>query len=616
MDVKLPNGNIIKGVPDGTSKDDVKMKAIAAGLATEADFGEENNVIPVGTGANTQLVDIAQQPAPQPELSVTDRLLGAVEAGAALVTGATTGTLGYIAGAGEGLARQALGQYTSEEAKQMAEQASAALTYAPRTQAGQEYTANIAEAASVLPPVVAGFTPQQIAGAGQAAKGSMAAARGLPEMLPQRQPEAMQGLSVGAAEIPMEQVRVNRANELPVPLGDKLTKGMRTQDFAQQKFEKEVAKDSELGGDVRQREIELNEGVLHNVDSFLDQTGTTITDKNWRSQTGNKVIDALSASYEADMNKVQNAYNAARAKGETQQVIDVSPLANYLNESRVDVGVAPVINYIAKEAERLGVARGNLEDGSFEILPMTIDQSETLRQRVGAFTDDKNKQDIRRAVQIKRLIDDAQDQGTGSVFQSARKQRVQVRKKFEDLAIIDKLLDTQGNYADQRIASEAVIDRAVIGGTVQDVKNLRTTLSKAGDAGRDALSEVRAGVVRYIRDEATSNVGVDPNGNPIVSFAKLNKAIDTLDEDGKLDMLFGKAEAEKWRILRDVARDIKVTQPNAVNNSNTASHIALAVDLALSSGFAIPLPIVTSLKAIKEGARKAKVKKKIEEALN
>jgi hypothetical protein len=433
--------------------------------------------------------------------------------------------------------------------------------------------------------------------------------------MPQRQPQEMGGLSAGAAEIPMEQARVNRANELPVPLGDKLTKGMRTQDFAQQKFEKEVAKDSELGGDVRQREIELNEGVLHNVDSFLDQTGTTVTDKNWRSQTGNKVINALSASYEADNAKIRKAYEAARAKGETQQVIDVSPLADYLNESRVDVTVAPVVGAIAREAERLGVGRGKIDDGTFEILPMTIDQSETLRQRVGAFTDDKNKQDIRRAVQIKRLIDEAQDQGTGSVFQSARKQRVQLRKKFEDLAIIDKLLDTQGNYADQRIASEAVIDRAIVGGTVQDVRNLRSTLSKAGEAGLDALAEVRAGVVRHIRDEATSNVGQDPNGNPLISFAKLNKAIDTLDEDGQLDLLFGKAEAEKWRILRDVARDIKVTQPNAVNTSNTAGNIALAFDLALSSGFAIPLPIVTSLKMAKEAARKAKIKKKVDEAL-
>jgi hypothetical protein len=38
MDVKLPNGQVIRGVPDGTSKDDIMDKAISASLATEQDF--------------------------------------------------------------------------------------------------------------------------------------------------------------------------------------------------------------------------------------------------------------------------------------------------------------------------------------------------------------------------------------------------------------------------------------------------------------------------------------------------------------------------------------------------------------------------------------------------
>ena len=39
MDVTLPNGQVIKGVPDGTPKDVVMHKAISSGLATQADFG-------------------------------------------------------------------------------------------------------------------------------------------------------------------------------------------------------------------------------------------------------------------------------------------------------------------------------------------------------------------------------------------------------------------------------------------------------------------------------------------------------------------------------------------------------------------------------------------------
>jgi len=38
MNVTLPNGTVISGVPEGASKEDIKAKAISAGLATEADF--------------------------------------------------------------------------------------------------------------------------------------------------------------------------------------------------------------------------------------------------------------------------------------------------------------------------------------------------------------------------------------------------------------------------------------------------------------------------------------------------------------------------------------------------------------------------------------------------
>lgn len=54
-DIRLPNGKIIRGVPDGTPKEEIARKAIAAGLATEADF------------------NIQGQPAIQPAIQQADR---------------------------------------------------------------------------------------------------------------------------------------------------------------------------------------------------------------------------------------------------------------------------------------------------------------------------------------------------------------------------------------------------------------------------------------------------------------------------------------------------------------------------------------------------------------
>ena len=42
MDVILPNGQTIKGIPDGTPKDVIMQKAISAGIATEQDFIQDS----------------------------------------------------------------------------------------------------------------------------------------------------------------------------------------------------------------------------------------------------------------------------------------------------------------------------------------------------------------------------------------------------------------------------------------------------------------------------------------------------------------------------------------------------------------------------------------------
>tara|TARA_R110002020_G_scaffold475808_1_gene712526 strand:+ start:687 stop:2537 length:1851 start_codon:yes stop_codon:yes gene_type:complete len=41
MNVTLPNGKVINGIPEGTPKDAIMQKAISSGLATQADFGVE-----------------------------------------------------------------------------------------------------------------------------------------------------------------------------------------------------------------------------------------------------------------------------------------------------------------------------------------------------------------------------------------------------------------------------------------------------------------------------------------------------------------------------------------------------------------------------------------------
>lgn len=39
MDIKLPSGKLVQGIPDGTSKEDIRSKLLSSGVAVESDFG-------------------------------------------------------------------------------------------------------------------------------------------------------------------------------------------------------------------------------------------------------------------------------------------------------------------------------------------------------------------------------------------------------------------------------------------------------------------------------------------------------------------------------------------------------------------------------------------------
>jgi hypothetical protein len=100
--------------------------------------------------------------APPPSTSrALDQLIGAGETALTLGTACTGGTLGTLAGTLQGLSQQILsGQFGTPEAMRAVEQAAAAegaqaLTYQPRTQAGQEQVQAVGQVlANVLPPVL------------------------------------------------------------------------------------------------------------------------------------------------------------------------------------------------------------------------------------------------------------------------------------------------------------------------------------------------------------------------------------------------------------------------------------------------------------------------------
>lgn len=564
-------------------------------------------------------------PQPQPERSLADKAIGAGEAAWSAATGMTTGAVGGLIGTAEGIAdsiRQ--GKFGTQAGVDLAQQRAMEymgdLTYAPKTDAGNEYLQTVGEVASAL-PAASGIAAELQAGgmaarqAGQAARAGLDAAGGQVAKLAPKPAMQNGALSVGAAEVGggLEAQRAARAAELPVPV--QLTKGQRTQDFAQQQFERETAKMGEEGAALRQRFQEQNQALVQNFDAFLDDVGTTLPETAYKLQTGQKIDEALRKRSIADKARIRVAYKEAEKAGETESPVNLGSVAEYLNDNRAEAGLAPIMQAISKQIEVQGIGSGSLLDGTLQVGEMTLNQAERLRKAVNKFSNGADANNLRVAGEIKQLIDSATEGAGGEKYQIARKLRKQYADNYERIGIVKNILGTKRNSSDRQIALEDVVDKVVLNGSVNDLSEVRRLLQTQGADGMAAWREMQASTIRHIRDQATKGVGQDPNGNPLVNAGQLNRIINALDSDGKLDKIFGKKGAEQLRDVRDIARDVIVSQPNAVNNSNTSSALIAALDLTLSAMSGLPAPVATGARALKSEVTKRKIQKKVAESL-
>lgn len=203
MDVRLPSGVVLKGIPEGTSKDEIKRKAIAAGLATEADFGEPapQQLSPQQISGEVPVLPEQQAMVPQepvqaaPERTMGDRIMGGLEAGASAIASGVPAIIGQTVGAAEGaleyLSRGdfsqppgAPGGLVETRAMQGVQRMTA--PFQPPSEAGRETLQDIGEALAPVGGAVAGLAPIST-GVGRAISQSVKSATQVPgSMVPER----------------------------------------------------------------------------------------------------------------------------------------------------------------------------------------------------------------------------------------------------------------------------------------------------------------------------------------------------------------------------------------------------------------------------------------------
>lgn len=604
----------------------------------------------------------AQAPVTQtPERTLTDQLKGLGETALSLGTGLTSGTVGFAVGALGGLGQEVLsGQFGTPEAAKRIEQSAASgseqLTYMPRTAAGQEYTQAAGEA---LAPLVA-LTPAtaEIGLAAQAARGSMPIIEGgalqAGQMVQKGAQQAanvvqkpvqatvnavrsgvdglknMVGLNdstntgpapanIGAAQVDPSTIRQAMAQDLPYP--PNLTQGQMTRDPGQLKFEVETAKNAQLGAPIRQRYEEQHQVMQQNLDAFIDMTDAQAT--NMR-EAGISVDNALQKQMKSGKARVRVAYTKADKSPEAQYPVDLTqPVQNgsdtitvldYLN-SQPDLKSTPIIADAKSIALKLEIAK---KDNNGNLIPdkPTVKQMEKWRSEINKNTN-IDAPNVRQTAILKSMIDQHVEPVAGDLYRAARLERKRYAEHWENRKIITDLTSNKKGTEDRTVALEDIQKRIIHDGSLDDLRFARRALLTAGEEGKQAWKDIQGQTLQEIKDVATAGVAPDAQGNQMISPAALNKAINKLDKEGKLDYIFGPQGAEKLRAVNELSKTLfTVPSSAAINYSNTAATLTAALDIALSGFSGFPAPVASALRLATKHIKDNKIRKRVNQALN
>jgi len=184
------------------------------------------------------------------------------------------------------------------------------------------------------------------------------------------------------------------------------------------------------------------------------------------------------------------------------------------------------------------------------------------------------------------------------LYKEARALNSRYMKEFEENPAIRDITAIKKGTTERKVAVEELVENSMLKGPRSRVEELFKTLDNAGPEGQAMINELRGVVAEQIKNESIKGVSRDINGNPIVNPTGMNNIITKLDKSGKLDLIFGKKGAERYRTLNDVAIDVKTVPEGSVNYSGTGAQLKnlaaqITTDLATSALTGVPAPITT-----------------------
>lgn len=429
------------------------------------------------------------------------------------------------------------------------------------------------------------------------------------------QPTAGGRVSVGAAATPEERLRVERAQELPVPI--ELARFQRTRSFQEQQRARELAKDNAVGGPIRERMAQQQGQIRQNFEALVDQTGSEIW--NNLGELGVVVTKALRDRAAKDKTKIRALYKVAEKQGELVEPVTAEELVTYLNANRTGRRSAPILSVVEEELLMRGGATGSLADGTLQAKPLQLGELEEVRKAINRFAKGNDPNDLRVGGDMKSIIDTETAELGGQAYKRARAARRQYALDYEDTSLIKQLIGTKRGSTERAVALEKVAEKSIYSQAtpLDSVKKLKDLLETEGPAGQQAWRELQGATMEHIRDQAYKNIARDEAGNAMISPAALDRVITKLDASGKLEFVFGKKEAELLRTINTVAKDVFTAPPGSVNTSGTSSALMNAIDtMATFSTVGVPIPAIATIKALRNAAKTSAARREVQELLD
>lgn len=590
--------------------------------------------LPVSVGGQVQNVETQAQPVAEKQQPtkatptdvlarlamrniVPEPVKGAAETATTFVTGALAPWTGAAYGAYKNIIE---GKNERIDQPKFGE----AVTYQPKTESGKKMVSAIGEAI----PEELQKIPLYVPGAGGVAalaKGAKAQAvekgakaiepittplkaqiaemkANLPKVAPKPAESKLSG--AGSAQVPVQQQRINRANELPIPID--LEKSQITRDPADVRFARETAKDPVLGSEFQQKYAEQNAKIQDNLLWLIDNTGAEKTGVG-KGDLGQLLVDVVEPNKSKRYSAVNNAYTAAREAGQMNELIPVDKIDSYLakHQAEMKTGNAPVLNAVEAKVKELK------QNGA-----ISINDLEEVRKMVNRLKGDQGS-NVHFANAINKIIDASTEGKGGELYRQARKLNAEYMREFENTPALARITAMKKGTTQRAVALEDLVDKSMIRGSKQEVQQLFTSLEKM-DGGKQMINELKGAVAEKIMEEATKGVQRDINGRPYVSTAGLDRVIRDLDKSGKLEYIFGKKQAEYYRTLNEVTKDLQTVPQGTTNPSGTAATLlgALTEMGAQTLTTGVPIPALMIGKEVIKRRKQKKEMKKISEFIN